>query len=267
MRILVLAVILVTASAGWALKVSPGSFTAQDVPLGKVKDLGINLVCSAEGAKFVSVSVMPPNTEMPQCTGYRPLPNIDWFIIDSETLSTDSTGTARSKMKIFIPDSAKFYNQHFIARLFVTASGSGMFQPAIIPYYFIETPPLKNPSVPPDGEIGIAPSTVDLNIKKHSGSFVLFNNDTSTHKYKLTIRTPRGGSRRFPNLSPGFSTIADSTAIVLKSKTVNLKSGKRKNISLDWENSDSIGTPREAILLIESDNGTNNFVRIRMELK
>ena len=265
-RIPVLVVFLLAASTGWALKVSPGSFSVQNIPLGQEKDLNITLVCSAEGADYIFVSVLPPGASTPHCTGYEPLPNPSWFIVDSETLATDSSGTARSKMKIFIPDSQKYYNQHFVVRLFISASGNNMFQPAIIPYYFIETPPLDDTNIIPAGKIAVVPSVLELKKQKNTASFTIFNNDSIAHNYNLSIRKPERSSRRFPNLSPNFSIIDDTTYIKISDDRVNIKGKSKEKIFVELRSSVKINTPKEAILLIESDDGTSNFLRIRIPL-
>lgn len=259
-------VALFVAGTIWALRVSPGSFSTQYVPLGHPQDTGITLVCYAPNAKFVLASVIEPDVkDMPHCVGYRPIPDVSWFILDGDTLLCDSSGTARSKMAINIPDKPELYNQHFIVRVFVTAEGNGMFQPAIIPYYFIETPPLENPPVPPAGRHSLAPSVLNLSVKKPTGKFILYNNDSTSHSYILNVRAPERSSRRFPNLTHNFMPIKDTSAVIVSPETTKIAGNAQKTISVRWIRAAAINSPTEAIVLITADDGETNFVRLKMK--
>ena len=252
----------------FALRVAPGSFSTQYVPLGHPQDLGITLVCNGEGAKFIAVAVIGPESEdLPHCVGYDPLPETEWFVVDDDTFAVDSVGDARSKLAVNIPDKPEHYNQHFIVRLFVTGGGSGMFQPAIIPYYFVETPPKANPLVPPLGILAIAPSVVDLNADIPTGDFVIYNNDTTKHTYSLIVRKPEKTSRRFPNLSYSSEAIHDTTTLTIFPKTIRIPAKQTSKISVRWLEAGAVQTPTEAIILITADDGKTSFVRVKMRLK
>ncbi len=258
-------VTFLVTSAVLALRISPGSFTVQDIPMGRAQDLGVTLVCNAEDARFVLICIMSPDIpDMPHCVGYAPLPDTTWFHVDDDTLETDSTGTARSRLIVDIPDRPELYNQHFVVRLFITAAGSGMFQPAIIPYYFIETPPDANPQKPPIGKVAVAPSAIDMTYANPTGTFRIFNNDTLTHFFRLTVRNPQGSSRRFPNLSPNFAQIGDTLSLMVNPESISVSSKQSKNISVRWMKSAALDVPSEAIILIMADDSTSNFVRVRM---
>jgi len=263
-----LCIILVISISGIipALQVAPGSFTTQNVPPGETQDLGVSLVCSVEGVKYVLAEVIPPEVDTPRCSGYRALPDVDWFILEAGvTLYIDSTGNARSKMLTNLPDLPELYNQHFIVRVFVTAEGGGMFQTAIIPYYFIETPPLANPTVPPAGELAVAPSVIDFNIDNATGSFNVYNNDTISHNYRIEILSPETNSRQFPNISPGFSPIEKISRIAISPIKFKLEARKQREFNVRWLDAATNNSKTEAIVLISADNGKQNFVRLKME--
>lgn len=250
----------------WALRVSPASFTAQGVPLGKRHDLGVVLTCSAEGKTNLFVArVMNQAEGVPLSVGYRSIPDTRWFIVESgETLRADTSGVASSRLLVEIPDKPEYYNQHFVVRLFTTGISAGMFQPAMIPYYFLETPPLANPSVPPDGELGVAPSIVELTKSNKDGVFRIYNNDTVEHRYEFVVRTPEERSRRFPNVSPNFLRIDDTTKIEISPPSITLPPQKNTQVKVKWSGKKWSKEDYEAILLITSDNGTTNFVRVRI---
>ncbi len=249
-----------------ALQVAPGSFTTQNVPLGEAQDRGVSLVCSADGVKYVLAEVIPPEVETPRCSGYRALPDVDWFVLEAGvTLYIDSTGNARSKMSTNIPDLPELYNQHFVVRVFVTAEGGGMFQTAIIPYYFIETPPLENPTMPPAGELAVAPSVIDFTINDVTGSFNVYNNDTIAHNYRIEILPPENNSRQFPNASPGFSPIEKVSKISISSTKFKLNPRRKRELNVRWLDAAANSSKTEAIVLITADDGKQNFVRLKME--
>ncbi|MGB9562057.1 MAG: hypothetical protein ACPL6C_04505 [bacterium] len=251
----------------WALRVSPASFTAQWVPLGRRKDLGVVFTCSADKKTYLFIArVMPQEEGVPLSVGYRSLPDIGWFIVESgETLRADtSSGIALTKLLVEIPDKPEYYNQHFVVRLFTTGISAGMFQPAMIPYYFLETPPLANPSVSPDGELGVAPSIVELTKSNKNGTFRIYNNDTIEHKYNLVIRKPEERSRRFPNVSSDFLCIDDTAKIVISAQNITLPPKKNALIEVAWKDKKWVNENYEAILLITADDEATNFVRIRI---
>lgn len=249
-----------------ALRVSPASFSAQGVPLGKRYDLGVVLSCSAEKRTNLFVArVMSQAEGTPLSVGYRSIPDIRWFIVESgETLKADTSGVASSRLLVEIPDSPEYYNQHFVVRLFTTGISAGMFQPAMIPYYFLETPPLANPSVPPDGELGVAPSIVELTKSGNNGVFRIYNNDTVGHKYEIVVRTPEERSRRFPNVSPNFLRVDDTTKIEISSLNITLPPREDTQVRVRWAREKWVKENYEAILLITADNGITNFVRVRI---
>ncbi len=263
-----LLLLLLALSLCWAIRVAPGSFSTQYVPLGHPQDLGISLVCTVDRGKFVRVSVIGPDAaDMPHCVGYRPLPEVEWFVVEGgDSLPTDSSGTARAKMWVDIPDRPELYNQHFVVRLFVTSPAGGMFQAAVIPYYFIETPPLAEPPVPPAGILAVAPSVVDIDPAEGVGSFVVFNNDTISHSYTLVVRRPLRHSRRFPNLSPGFVALDDTLDVQFSPEALRIDGGGRKEVSVRWREAASARSPTEAIILLTSDDGTTNFVRVKLRV-
>jgi len=260
-------VIILTVGIIYALKVAPGSFTMQNVPLGQRQDMGVSFVCTAENTDYVFAHILLAFVDMPECDGYRPIPDVSWFIMESgETLYVDSSGIARSKMFTNIPDRPELYNQHFSVRVFVIADDNGIFQPAIVPYYFIETPPLANPPVPPDGELGIAPSVIEMNLNNSTGSFIIFNNDSISHSYEIIVRTPVLNSRKLPDLSPGFSTVLDTSRFNISPAKVKLKPNSRKKISLRWLNIAEEKSLSEALIFITADNGIKNFIRVKLTI-
>ena len=251
----------------FALKVAPGSFTTQNIPLGHPQDLGFPLVCSDVGAEYAIVKVMSPEIKTPSCDGYRPLPDTSWFQIEnSGTLFVDSSGYARAKMWTDIPLSDELYNQHFHIRVFITSNSNGMFQPAIISNFFIETEPKSNPAKPPAGKIGVAPSVLKFYMKNTRNLFTIFNNDSSSHNYAITVRKPVSESQSFPNLSPGFYSLKDTGSVLISPSKVKINPHSEIQISVRLISAASLNKPTEAILLVSADDSTKNFVRIKFEM-
>ncbi|MCD6595887.1 hypothetical protein J7L68_09480 [bacterium] len=251
----------------FALKVAPGSFTTQYIPIGHPQDLGFSLTCSDVGAKYAIVKVMSPEIQTPLCDGYMALPDTSWFKIgDSETLFVDSSDYARSKIWTDIPLREELYNQHFDVKVFISANSNGMFQSAIISNYFIETEPKANPSKPPLGELGVAPSILECDIKNTTGVFTVFNNDTLSHNYEIAVRIPVRRSQKFPNISPGFDAISNTGLLSVSPSNFKLVSHSKIQISLRLISAASFEKSTEAILFITADNGIKNFVRVKFEV-
>ncbi len=262
--VLFFAISLLLTSICLGLKVSPGLFSTQNVPIGEVLDLGISLVVEVDGHGRAIIRKIGDEVEAPQCEGYRSLPNPSWFIVDAgETLQPGADNIIRSKLMTNFPANDELYNQHFVVRLFVTGESEGMFQPAIIPYYFIETPPMANPRVPPAGNLAVAPSVLEFDAKNTAYTIRIYNNTNTAQKISAEIRAPEQSSRRFPNPSPGFYPLNELSKISLSSRSIHLGAKASSEITVRWLDITLAKPQSEAILLLKSDSGNQTFVRIR----
>ncbi|RKZ30880.1 hypothetical protein DRQ33_07515 [bacterium] len=252
----------------FAIQVAPGCFTIQKIPLGYPQDMGFSLVCSDVTGEYVIAQIVPPEIEVPGCESYRSLPDTSWFKIgEGETLYVDSTGYARSKMWVEIPQKPELYNQHFVVRIYVTSSANGIFQPAIMVNYFIETPALAEPPVPPAGKLGVAPSVLNIDPDNPVMNFTIYNNDSVAHKYDIAVRTPIKQSRRFANVSPAFSPIPDTSQISISPGQISIPPNDNRSVHIRWLSVSALSESSEAILLITADDGTQNFVRVKLEIE
>ena len=143
-----------------------------------------------------------------------------------------------------------------------------MFTAAVKPNYLIETPAAE--SLPPCGDFGVAPSIVTIkapvNGRKHKGTFVIYNNDAVSHHYKITSYVPRTSSNKQDIcISPGYERIAKSDWVRVTGET-KIRPMAKKRIKFSFvipEGQVCRDSGWESVIMIEADDGTSDFVRVR----
>ena len=262
-----LIILLLIAAPLSGIRISPGVFTARNVPVGEKTSFGVNLLCyndSDSEKRFVVEKSFPSKVKKNWLKGYSDIPDTSFFILDApETLIAPPGEPARAAMYIDIPDDERFYNQHWAISLVVKEISEGMFQTAIATLYFIETESKGNISSVPFGELAVLPAVVAMEEKK--GEIVLFNNGTTRQKIALTLKEPTLETDGVHiEISDGFKPLPVD-CIKVSPKKLTLAPGKKRTIKLKLKEElpDTISS-YECFLMIDGEDA-RNFVRVRVE--
>ncbi len=182
MKIKILTLFIVVLSI-FALRISPGAFTATGIPTGTEKDFGIDLTVYNQTdaqAKYI-INVIPGERIRDiSIEGYEPMPDPSFiFFREGDTITVPPNDKKGHRIISLFPDSLK--NRHFIAQVSVEPLESGMFNTIILPTYFLETEP--DESTIPKG-LHFVPSVVDMSTKGP----VLHNNTDQPMEVSLELR-------------------------------------------------------------------------------
>ena len=260
-------VVLWSIDATAAVEIAPGCFTSQFVPVGHPQNMGFTFVVRDLQSEFAIVKILPPEQIVFEVEGYSPLPDVNWFHIgEGETLQLDADGSARAKIWTDFPNDERLYNKHFLVQVLVTGKTMGFMEPTIVANYFIETEPRVNPSVPPMGKIGVAPSIVEVSEENPVGEFEVYNNTQSEQTYTMTVRTPQRESRTSVNLSPGFAPIMDTTKFVFFPKNLTIPAHSHRKVSVRWLSAGALSKSTEAIIMLKDEAGNSDFIRLRLKV-
>lgn len=276
-RALLLFVLSVCAPASLAatLRVSPAEFVIQDVPVGTVCDLqqlhGVALTIHNEDdqAHTYRLSARAPAAGTWQ-EGYTPLPDPNWFSFETDTVTVEAGGIARSRMLIRIPKDPAHYNQHWVVSLAVEAlpEPGSIVALAAYPRVYIETQARVDLRRPPSGKTGVAPSVVCLGAPRKGvarGEFRVFNGDSEPHSYRL--RLAAGARKILP--SPGYGWIGNLAWLSLSPASITIPAGHSRRVTVMARIPDSyqVAMPAwEAIVFVEPGEPAvtaSNFVRVR----
>ncbi|MBN2541320.1 hypothetical protein JXI42_00485 [bacterium] len=230
--------------------------------------------------------------------GYSILPDESWVEYPKDTLTVPPGDTAKVNFTLTIPAQPEFYNQAYqvtfgICKVMKTAiqkdsPGAG-FRVGINLKYFFETLLDREPSVPPDGIMGVAPITL-REYKYTPGEtretyITIFNNDDVEHNYALeSYIGPHYGPTDTINFALDFSPtanmswISDLSWIQPKNLKTMLFFDKGQSITIPANESRKypviIDIPKdaqtltkwvEAILFVTSDSGVSRFSRVKVE--
>ncbi|HDG68035.1 MAG TPA: hypothetical protein ENG11_02680 [candidate division Zixibacteria bacterium] len=265
--VLILSAAMLLCALAYGIEVAPGCFTSQYVPVGHPQSLGFSFIVSDTADKFVIVQILPPQQALFGVEGYMPIPDVRWFRIgEGETLRADPDGVFRAQMWTDIPADERFYNKHFLVQALVTGEDLGVWTPVIVVNYFVETEPRKEVSVPPYGDMGVAPSVVEVPAENPVGEFSVFNNTDSAMVYKIVVRTPQRESRRAVNLSPGFAPVPDTSKFVLSPARIKIPPHQSRKVMVRWLSVGALHSDSEAIIMVSDQNGNTDFVRFRVKL-
>ncbi|MCD6098826.1 hypothetical protein J7K18_08070 [bacterium] len=260
-------VLLFLAVPLFCIRISPGVFTARNVPVGEKTNFGVNLLCyndSDSEKRFVVEKAFPSKVKKNWLKGYIDIPDTSFFVLDApETLVAPPGEPARAAMYIDIPDDERFYNQHWAVSLIVKEITGSMFQTAIATLYFIETESKENMSSVPFGELAVLPSIVTIDGGR--GEFVLFNNDTTRQRISFTLKEPALQSDRVHiEISSGFKPLPVD-CIKVSPKELTIAPGKKRTIKLKLKGElPDTTSSYECFLMIEGEDA-RNFVRVRVK--
>lgn len=272
---LVATLILLTAcfdpSEAASLKVGPGGFIIHNVVPGRTydvyKETGLQLTIyndSAESKTYL-LSTHRPAQDGKWEKGYLEIPDPTWCRFEQEEITVEANSNACARFYLTLPDSERYYNQHWVVTLGVSGKpGSGAIGVAINVRAQIETQskPDTNGTYP-FGAVSVVPSVISLN-PGEPGKIVVINNSAVAEEYSVSALTDPEKFKTY--IAAGFSPLADPAWIVLSDRSLVIPAGERRTLRLDLampETERNSIANREAIILIEGKDATG-FLRVRI---
>jgi len=277
------------------LAVEPGGLLLQDIALGELYDLaektGIFLTIHNRDRNdhtYVITSYRPSevgNRRLP--VGYSDIGDPSWLWFEQSEVRVPAQGAGKVRMFLRIPEDERYRNQHWS----VSVGVAGKPEPgetltlAVYPRFEIETAaaPREELRLRPAGAIGFAPSIVTLRPRGDSlvGEFVLCNNDSKRHQFKLWVALGGElgeGRRVFP--SGGYEWMPENDWIALQRPIAGvgpgwsaiawpeLWLGGQHHVALPVEIRlpPGMSAPApgwEAVAVVQRDDGQLGFVRVR----
>ncbi len=275
--ILIFSMSMKIAQAG--VRVSPGAFCVQHVKLGEeLKLIDMVITNESDQEKRFTMKVLKPSEAVDNWVkGYNEIPDTSWFYLAQDTVTISPYTETKIPLYIKIPKEEKYYNQHWMVYVEVTAEEEGalVFRAAVAPNYMIETQAKRDIGEIPYGTLAVSPTIVlaDKVIpgKSKQVTFKLYNNDSVEHIYTLTSYIPQASiEKQDISVSAGYEFIKDSSWVKPVKHKIKLKPMEIKEIIL------SVRIPKgfepmdkgwESIILIEPDRGLAGFVRVLVELR
>lgn len=272
----------------------PAIISLQDIFPGEKYDIyeatGYQIIIpNAIGSRSLyRLNVNPPEQVKP-LKGFLPLPDTTWFRLKPDSLVVEPYDTGRVNFYIAIPEGEEYRNQayqveiHIVRRAYEkerTGTTVGIVLGLNLEY-FIETSPKPNPSKPPDGVIGVAPSQFFIRNpsfgKDTTLEFRVYNGDTVEHEYSLSVYVPPPMDTLHIRLdlpaSPAYEWIpAEKKAdwISLPKDKVKVKPGSSEvvkvvarfpDLGVPWESLMNRGW--EGVVAVVPDAGYSRFVRVK----
>lgn len=272
----------IAPAAGRGLTVEPGVIAIQNVVPGERVDLyekvGIALTITNGSDRiriFDIVPGLPSEMRLNVRDGYRDMPDPSWFKLEKESVRLAPFSSAEVKMYIDIPKDEKYYNQHFAVGLNIhTRPEAGeKIALGVKPVYYIETKSKEIKKGVSDGALAVSPSLISIDASslgkiKKAAAFTLLNNDSKKHRYTIACFVPPVERAHKITLSSGYAWIPDTAWIRPARTEVKINPGKKVLVDVDLDipvDEAYRGKNHEGILLIHSDDGMTNFVRILID--
>ncbi len=269
-------------AASRGLTVEPGVIAIQNVVPGEKVDLyekaGIALTVTngSDRVRIFDIAPgLPSQMRLNVRDGYRDIPDPAWFKLEKESVRLAPFSKAVVKMYIDIPKDEKYYNQHFSVGLNIQSRPEAGEKIAlgVKPIYYIETKSKEIKKVVPDGVLAVSPSLISIDASslgkiKKAAAFTLLNNDSKKHRYTIACFVPPVERDHKITLSSGYAWIPDTAWIRPARTEVKIKPGKKilVNVDLDIPVEEAYrGKNHEGIVMIRSDDGMTNFVRILID--
>jgi len=272
-KILFLILIISINNYVQAATISPASLCLEEFDIGLNVDLGIDFVIS----NVHNVGPVKLSTQIPEIEkilkGYSPIPDNSWLYFLNYQIVPDKNGFARARMFLKVPNDEKYLNQHWCVYVSAYPPKMGFLIPKLVAIYMIETKADSNVNKKPFGELGVVPSRIELeNVipeKKRQASFRIYNNDKTSHTYKLSVQTfdPSFYQKLQISNAPGYEWVKYTNWVKLEKDIVELQSGKTKDIKLNVRIPTKIQPEDdgfEAVVMVESITNKNiaNFTRV-----
>jgi len=265
--------ILSTAWISNAATISPASFCLDEFDIGMNMDLGIDFAMSnVTNSGPIDIKSEKPLADK-VIQGYIPIPDPSWFYFLNSQIVPGKDGVAKARMFFKVPHEQKYLNQHWVVHVGAKPPPTGVFAMKMFGVYMIETRASRNIKSRPYGKLGVVPSRVYakniIPMKKISKTLKLYNNDTQSHTYLISIRTfdPSQYNNLRISQAKGYEWVKDAQWVSPESNSVTIKAGGQKEIRL-W-----VTVPKkiqyqhsgwEAIVMVSSqkNGGPSGFARL-----
>jgi len=145
---------------------------------------------------------------------------------------------------------------------------------AVSPVFYIETESRPEVKEKPAGFLGLVPATavlenVALGKSKTASKIMIYNNDSSSHLYKLSSIIPSAApGKQVIGPSPNFSWLPKKEWLRPDKSTLKIGPYEEKEITLDLDipkKAEFLNQRWEGILFVEYEEGLSNFVRVQIK--
>jgi hypothetical protein len=265
------------------LSVKPGGLLIQKVPIGQLYDMDSSIKMrfkifnqSDKPRRYTIKVDKPVKVGVKVLKGYTQIPDPSWFWFEKNEVLVPANQVEETKMFLRIPNEEKYCNQKWAVGIDVEgrAEAEEKLVLAVSPVFYLETESRSEVKEKPAGFLGLVPGVValeDVALGKSKGisKIRIYNNDTQLHRYTISSIIPSGepGSQVIIP-SPNFSWIAKKEWLKPNKDTLKIGSDEEKEIVLDLDipkKKEFLNQRWEAILLVESEEGLANFVRIQIK--
>ncbi|MBF0451730.1 MAG: hypothetical protein HQK75_13580 [Candidatus Magnetomorum sp.] len=266
-------ILMYTAMTIHAATISPASFCLEKFDIGMNMNLGIDFVMSdVKNTGNIDLKTRQPSMDN-ILKGYLPIPDASWFYFLNPKIVPDKSGAAKARMFLKIPNENKYLNQHWAVHVTAKPPAMGVFAMEMVGVYMIETKASEKIIERPYGPIGIVPSRIYVkNIvprKMKSTSFSIYNNDSVSHTYQVSVQTfdPSFYNKIQISQAPGYEWVKYTNWVKPDEPVLTINAGQKKETRLD------ITIPKdiqyndegwEAIIMVESikKGGPTGFARL-----
>jgi len=265
------------------LSVEPGGLLIQRVPIGQLYDMDSSIKMrfkisnqSDKPRRYVIKVDKPVKVGVKVLKGYTQIPDPSWFWFEKNEVLVPANQGEEIKMFLRIPDEEKYCNQKWAVGIDVEGRpvAEERLVLAVSPVFYLETESRSEVKEKPAGFLGLVPGVgalenVALGKTKGISKIRIYNNDTQPHRYKISSIIPSGepGSQVIIP-SPNFSWIPKKEWLKTDRGTIRIGSDEQGEIVLDLDipkKTEFLKQRWEGILLVESEEGLANFVRIQIK--
>jgi len=265
------------------LGINMGIELLQQVPLGENYSVKPTLIISnnSDKANTFVLSTIKPSTGLGTTLGYSDLPELGWISFEKKEMQIPANSSDSVRVYLSIPKEDRYYNRHWSVYISVAGKpGSSTITLACYPKILIETESQQSSNQKNVALLGLEPSVVKFenvqpgkpNLKK----IKIYNNSDKKQVYGISVLGSESCVEKRIFSTPGYNWIPDSSWVKLytgklssgKSTPFRINVGANKSLSLKLE----VNLPKdkqykkwEGIILVESDEGLSNFVRLYIE--
>ena len=266
------------------MSVNMGIELLQQVPLGESYLLKPVLIIynKSDKANTFVLTTVKPSTGLGTTLGYSDFPELNWMSFEKSQIKIPPNGNDSVRVYLSIPQEDKYYNQHWSVYISVAAgAGGGNISLACYPKILIETENKLSPKQKNNSLLGLEPSVVKFentpsDRKNPIKKIRIFNNSSKKQVYHISVLESKSCVEKRIFQTPGYSWVPDSNWIELYTGKLSSVKPTPFNISVDANKSyilqlklnllkDEKYKRWEGIILVESEQGLSNFVRVYIE--